>query len=360
MKHWIDAVRGVLRRPEVRLVVAFSGLALATRIVTYGWGVTLVGTALFSFMLWELFVEWRRFLPPFRRMMLKRVMRIMKALRPLRKLPPDVPVLYGAVMMYMIARLILATLHWMPLFGSMYEMFCIGVVTSIAALRHAHLILARIAKWSWGKTLGKALYALSTAVCIAVGAAQAIRTTRLLTHADAKYFPSFVGLLSSWYVVLNFVRCAAIFLAVCGAILILINLPSLLLRSVRAWFKFLPKERTNTVFIWWRRVRFGRRGDPALQGRYLRDIIELFTPMALLGLATVIVAAPESIAGARATAIILNQTLFAMEYTADGGCPAVGNLPTVHLDRDFVSTGVLVGNRLITMRQECHGPEKAK
>ncbi|AJK50734.1 hypothetical protein BGL_2c26800 [Burkholderia plantarii] len=278
----------------------------------------------------------------------------------LRKLPPDVPVLYGAVMMYLIARLILTTLHWMPWIGSTYEMFCVGVVTSIAALRHAHLILSRIAKWSWGKVLGKTLYAMSTAVCLAVGTSQAIRTTRLLTHADAKYFPSFVGLLSSWYVVLNFVRCAAIFLAVCGAILILINLPSLLLRSVREWFKFIPEEKTDRVFIWWRRVRFGRRGDPVLQGRYLRDVIELFTPAALLGIATVIVAAPESISDAQATGIILNQTLFAMEYTADGGCPAVGNRPTVHLDRDFVSTGVLVGDRLITTRQECHGPEKSK
>ncbi|NHV26844.1 hypothetical protein [Burkholderia sp. D-99] len=362
MQYWIDAARRALRRPGGRLAVSFAGLMIAMKIVTYGWGVRLVGAALFGFILWELYTEWRRFLPAFRRMMVRRTMRIMKALRPLRQLPPDVPVIYGAVMMYMIIRLILIALQLTPPLNTLSEMLFVGVAISIGALRHAHLIVARIAKWSWGKILGKALYAVSTAVCVAVGAAQAIRMTRLLTHADAKYFPSFLGLLSSWYVALNFVRCVAIFLAVCGLVLFLINLPSLFLRSMRAWFAFIPQNRANRVFIWWRRVRFGRSGDPAImQGRYLRDVVELFTPIALLGVAAAIVSAPESIAKAPATDAILNQTLFAMEYTADGGCPAVqGNLPTVHLDRDFVSTGMLVGNRLVTMRQECHASQIAK
>ncbi|NIE57340.1 MULTISPECIES: hypothetical protein [unclassified Burkholderia] len=362
MKYCLDVALEALRRPGVRLAVSFAGLMIAMKIVAYGWGARLTGAALFGFVLWGLYSEWRRFLPAFRRMMVRRTMRIMKALRPLRQLPPDVPVIYGAVMMYMIIRVILVALQLTPPRHSASELFFIGLAISIGALRHAHLIVARIAKWSWGKVLGKALYAVSTAVCVAVGAAQAIRMTRLLTHADAKYFPSFLGLLSSWYVILNFVRCAAIFLAVCGLVLLLINLPSLFLRSMRGWFAHIPQDRANRIFFWWRRVRLGRSGDPAImQGRYLRDVVELFTPIALMVVAAAIISAPESIAKAQATEAILNQALFAMEYTADGGCPAIqGNLPTVHLDRDFVSTGVLVGNRLVTTRQECHASQNAK
>jgi len=131
---------------------------------------------------------------------------------------------------------------------------------------------------------------------------------------------------------------------------------------MRGWFAHIPQGRANRIFIWWRRVRFGRSGDPAImQGRYLRDVVELFTPIALMVVAAAIISAPESIAKAQATEAILNQALFAMEYTADGGCPAIQvNLPTVHLDRDFVSTGVWVGNRLVTTRQECHASQNAK
>lgn len=361
MRQWNEVVCESLRRPGIRLAAGFVGLMIASKMVTYGWGARLLSATLFGAMLWKLFVEWRRFLPAFRKMLLRRVMRVMKSLRPHRQFPPDVPVLYGAVMMYMIVRVMLISQQWAPPLGSLHEMVVIGVVIAIGALRHAHLILTRIAKWSWGKILGKGLYAISTAICVAMGTAEAVRTTRILTHADAKYFPSFLGLLSSWYVVLNFVRCAAIFLVICGVILLLINLPSLFFRTVRAWFTFVPKDGANRMFIWWRRVRFGRHGDPALfQGRYLRDLVELFTPMALIGVAGLIVAAPESIAKAQVTATVLNQTLFVMEYTADGGCPAVGNLPTVHLDRDYVSTGMLVGGRLIATRQECHTSEKTK
>lgn len=283
-------------------------------------------------------------------------MRVMKSLRPLHELPPDVPVIYGGIMMYVIARMAVAPQFSISPLLSTYEMTSVGVAISIGALRHTHLILARIAKWSWSKVLGKTLYIISTTICVAVGAAEATRITRHIVHADAKYFPSFLGLLSSWLVILNFVRCIAIFLVVCGVVLFCINLPSLLLRITNGHTPFFWHNGMYKLFVWWRRVRFGRSPNPALlQDRYLRDIVELLTPMALVGLASLVMATPDSIMSARLTSVALNQAVFNMEYTSDGGCPNVeGDLPTVHLYGDFVSVATLENGRLVTKQQTCH------
>ncbi|WP_207005683.1 hypothetical protein [Trinickia mobilis] len=362
MNRWTEVVLRLLRHQRTRVVVSFAGLIIASKIATYGWGAKLLGAALFIMILWEMSSEWRGYLPAFRRTLFRRMMRIMKALRPLRKLPPEVPVLYGAVMMYMIVRIALASQHWLSPLPSTYETAVIGLAISVGALSHTHSILARVARWSWSKVLGKALYAVATAACVAIGTADATRMTRLLAHADAKYFPSFLGLLSSWYVVLDFVRCIAVFLFACGLILLLINLPSLFLRFARNYVRFLPNTGTNRLFLLWRRMRFGRSTDPALaQGKYIRDVVELFTPLALLILASLVINAPDWIMKAQPTGMILDQTLLAMEYTADGGCPNVlGNLPTVHLDGDFVSVATVVNGRLSTTRQTCHIVQQPK
>jgi hypothetical protein len=235
MNHWIEVVLRLLRRPNARLAVSFAGLVIALKVMSYGWGIRILSATMVLYILWEMSIEWRRLLPAFQLTIFRRSMRVMKALRPLHKLPPEVPVLYGAVMMYMIARVALASQRWISPLPSTYEAAILSLAVLIGALRHTQSILARIAKWSWSKFIGKALYVVATAVCVAMGTADATRTTRLLTHADAKYFPSFLGLLSSWYVVLNFARCIAIFLFACGLVLFLINLPSLFLRFVRGY-----------------------------------------------------------------------------------------------------------------------------
>jgi len=355
MKRLLDLLSAT--QPKAgRLFILIVSLLAAFRLLPSGWAIKGVVALLLVSVLWKIFVEWQSVLPAFYRMVIRRFMRLMRTLRPLHRVPPDVPVFYGLAMMYLTLWVALLILQRSPLVPSTAEMLILGSLISFGALRHSYAMIRTVAKWSWSKSFGKVAYGVVTAICLALAHADATRMTRRLTHADAKYFPSFMGLLSSWYGLLNLVQCAAAIMASCALLLLLTNIPSLFLRNACNQLPFPLHRVGGGLSLWWRRIRFGCSPAPVLTEKpYLRDVVDLLTPLGLVCFAALLSTAPAKIMSAGETKPFLAQLLFRMEYTADGDCPNVkDNMPTVHLDGDFVSVATFAEGKLNAIRMVCH------
>jgi hypothetical protein len=230
-----------------------------------------------------------------------------------------------------------------------------GTLGVLGAFLHAHSVVVKIAKWSWSKAFGKIVYLIVTTVCIAIGHADAVRTTRQLVHADAKYFPSFLGLLSSWYACVNLAIAIAVIIFCYGFVQFVINITSAFLRGIY-WPQLFPGT-TRPLLDRWHRMRFNLDVKAQLAARegHLRGFTNLFTPIVLMSAAPMLAQVPGAVMKAPLTQSILEAVVFKMEYTSDDECPNVpADRPTVHVDGDFVSAATFVNGRLATTRLTCH------
>ncbi|WP_144113006.1 hypothetical protein [Paraburkholderia sp. BCC1886] len=237
------------------------------------------------------------------------------------------------------------------------EITTVATAAAFGACRHGYATFKTIARWWWSKALGKILYLSATAFCVWLGHADATRITRSLAHADAKYFPSFVGLLSSCCFCLRFMQCVAALVFLCALAQFSLNFPRLVLRNTGNSFSWWRAGGPGKLHRWWRRIRDGSNvvsNRNIIAGPRLRELSELFTPIALLIVSVTLVVAPQELMNGSVAHDSLMRILAAMEYTADGSCTDIpDDIPTVHVDEGYVSVVKQVNGEPRFTRQVC-------
>lgn len=170
-----------------------------------------------------------------------------------------------------------------------------------------------------------------------LGRSDACEVVRELTHADAKYFPTFVGLMSSLYVFLRMMQFGMLLVSVCAMLLLIAVMPRLILGVVRGHFRGLRTGlftssvggSTNGVQVQSNRSEY----QPMLP-----ELIALLTPIGLSVVALHLFSLPDSGMNLLKTYNVPAQILVATEYVADGDCSNIAaDEKTVHLGDALVS-----------------------
>lgn len=270
----------------------------------------------------NLFRELKTYVRPTRTLYAIYRIRTQRFLKRVKRVPPDVPFLYGIVLM-------LAT-GWMALIAfraSGTPMTSFGLVLAgmigIASLRHVSTAVGTLVKLTWSRTIGKIAYAGALSIAYCIGRGDAIATARELTHADAKYFPTFVGVMSGPYTIFRMLQFASLLMVVC-AVLVLFA----------AWPRVIGRMLAGVAPV---RVLLRRRdaGEPE---PVLPDAISFFTPIGLMFIAVGLAMLPEPAISTLRRYEVPAHVLAHTEYVDDGACK---NIPvgvrTQHLSDGLVS-----------------------
>jgi hypothetical protein len=287
-------------------------------------------------LLSKLFDEWKVYIRPFRKLTGINRIRARRALKRLRRVPPDVPLLYGSVAMLVLVWMG-ASVFFKPLASAMSVVHVIIIVVSVGAIRHGFSTIKTVAKWTWSRAIGKVLYAGAFSIALWLGRSDASEVVRELTHADAKYFPAFVGLMSSLYLFFRMMQFGMLLVSVCAMLLLIAIMPRLIFGVVRGNFRGLRAG----LFM------SSDNGSPngsqvqSQTSEYqqtLPELISLLTPIGLSVVALQLYSLPDWGMSMLQNYNVPARILVATEYVADGDCSNVAaNVKTAHLGDSLVS-----------------------
>jgi hypothetical protein len=270
----------------------------------------------------NLFRELKTYVRPTRTLYAIYGIRSQRFLKRMKRVPPDVPFLYGIALM-------LAT-GWMALMafqasGTPMTSFgvVVGAMIAIASLRHVSTAVRTLVKLTWSRTIGKIVYAGALSIAYCVGRGDAIAMARELTHADAKYFPTFVGVMSGPYTILRMLQFASLLMVVC-AVLVLFA----------AWPRMIGRMLAGVVPL----RDLLRRRDAGKAEPILPDAISFFTPIGLVFIAAGLAMLPEPAISMLRRYEVPAHVLARTEYVDDGACKNIpAGVRTQHLSDGLVS-----------------------
>jgi hypothetical protein len=335
LQRWKDILISMFVDIRVRGVAILLSAVFLVRLFPVT-GPKVLAVLLLVPLLSKLFDEWRVYIRPFRKLMGINRIRAGRALKRFRRVPPDVPLLYGAVAMLMLVWMGVSVFY-RPLAGKVSMANAMAVVVSVGAIRHGFSAIKTVAKWAWGRAVGKVLYVGAFSMALWLGRSDACEVVRELTHADAKYYPTFVGLMSSLYVLLRMMQFGTLLVSVCAMLLLIAVMPRLILGVVRGHFQ---GARTR-LFTWSVAGSTNRAQVQNNRDEYqpmLPELIALLTPIGLSVVALQLYSLPDWGVSLMKAYNVPARILVATEYVADGDCSNVAaDEKTVHLGDALVS-----------------------
>lgn len=309
------AVRGI-----VFVVFAFAVIRIFP-----AYGAKVVGAALVALFGAKLFSEWKTYLRPTRTLYSIHWMRTRRFLKRLGRVPPDVPLLYGVVLMFALAWIIVLAFKRPGTVALPFENV-LEWVLALGALRHGSFALRTIVRLTWSKTIGKVGWAAVLSVSIWLGRSDAAAAAREITHADAKYFPTFVGVMSGAYATFRVFQFCSLLLLVCAMLMFFASCPRILMKMWR-----------NA----WRPGNFGLERNGARDVLTMPDAIAFFTPVGLVVVAQFLLTFPAAGVGFLQLYSLPAVVLAHTEYVDDKACK---NLP------DVTKTQYIGGNRVSVLK----------
>jgi hypothetical protein len=298
-------------------------------------GIKVVSAMFVLYFATNLYVEWREYFRPTRTLYAIHIIRTKRFLKRLRRTPPDVPFIYGFAFMLMLIWIALASFIKPGAFVvpvvSVFQ-WTVGV----GSLRQGSVAIRTVAKLTWSRVSGKAIYGGALFIAIWLGRGDAAATVRELTHADAKYFPTFIGVMAGPYAVLHMMQLGSILIIFCALLLFLASWPRMISRTYQSV------------------KRHWDSGAGAGRSEMLSDAMTFFTPIGLMVVGVKLVTLPAlgitEIKKYDIPAFILAKT----EYVADGACANLpANVETQHLSNDRVSVLGASGSALTFSKTIC-------
>ena len=281
-----------------------------------------IGAGLMLLFAINLYREWRTYVRPTRTLYVIYGIRTQRFLKRMKRVPPDVPFLYGIALMlatvWMVLMVFQASGVPMTSFGMVF-----GGMIAIAALRQVSTAIRTIVKLTWSRTIGKIAYAGALSIAYCIGHGDAIATARELTHADAKYFPTFVGVMSGPYTIFRMLQFASLLMAGCAVLALLATWPRAIGRMLRDSAPVRVLSRPRNV----------RKEEPILP-----DAIPFFTPVGLVFIAIGLAKLPEPAISMLQRYELPAHVLARTEYVDDGACKNIpAGVRTQHLGDGLVS-----------------------
>ncbi|AFQ49807.1 hypothetical protein [Burkholderia cepacia] len=306
------------RSPIVRSAVLLVGLFVMLPLLKYQLVSRLLAGAISATMLYGIFREWITVLRPFRTWLIRRTVRVMRKLRPIAKLPPDVTMTYGLVAM----MLLLSGILWIVLNVTWIGRLAIPVfvLLAYAAARHTYHVLRLIARWTWSKALGKGAYLAVASVALWLARSDAEKLVLTLTHETADHFSSFTGLSASAFFALRLVQAAGIVLLVFLAFQFVLLMVGLLIQLSANHVRVFSREGVERMTVTWRRLRLGLKKWEVDDRERLRQMIAMLAPIGLVFWAVPLLMGPTYLVGSVETRTLLSNVLVRTTYSATGAC----------------------------------------
>lgn len=270
----------------------------------------------------NLYREWKTYVRPTRTLYAIYVIRTQRFLKRMKRVPPDVPFLYGIALMLATVWIALMVFQAngapMSSFGMVF-----GVMIAVAALRQVSTAIRTLVKLTWSRTIGKIAYAGALSIAYWIGRGDAIVTARELTHADAKYFPTFVGVMSGPYTIFRMLQFASLLMVVCAVLTLLATWPRAIGRMSRGFAPARVLSRPRNV----------GKAEPILP-----DAIPFLTPVGLVFIAIGLAKLPEPAISMLQRYELPAYVLARTEYVDDGACKNIPpGVQTQHLGDGLVS-----------------------
>ncbi len=291
-------------------------------------------------------------LRPFRTWLIRRTVRVMRNLRPIAKLPPDVTVAYGLVAM----MLLLSGMLWILLDAMWIGRFSIPVflLLAYAAARHVYHVLRLIARWTWSKMLGKGAYLAVASAALWLAHSDAERLVLALTHETAEHFSSFIGLASSAFFVLYLVQGAGIALVVFLVFQFVFLIGSMLIQATANHARITSKGGVERMIVIWKRLRFGLKRWEVDRTERLRQVIGMLAPMGLVFWAVPLAMGPAVLIRSIETQTLFSHVLVTMTYSAAGTCHGENRAGLfTRIGDDRVSEALKNGDRYVFRTVSC-------
>jgi hypothetical protein len=297
-----------------------------------------IGAGLMLLFAINLYREWKTHVRPTRTLYAIYGIRTRRFLKRMKRVPPDVPFLYGIALMF-------ATV-WMALMAFQVggaPMISFGMVLggmiAVATLRQVSTAIRTLVKVTWSRTIGKITYAGALSIAYCIGRGDAIAAARELTHADAKYFPTFVGVMSGPYTILRMLQFASLLMAVCAVLTLLAAWPRAIGRMLRNFAPFGVLSRSRHV----------GKTEPILP-----DAIPFFTPVGLMLIAVGLAKLPEPAISMLQRYELPALVLASTEYVDDGACKNIpAGVRTQHLGDGLVSVLKYDGQTPVFSQASC-------
>lgn len=281
-----------------------------------------LGTGLMLLFAIGLYREWKAYVRPTRTLYAIYCIRAQRFLKRMKRVPPDVPFLYGIALMAATVWLVLMVFRASGAPMNSFGMVLGGTI-SIAALRQVSTAIRTLVKVTWSRTIGKIVYAGALSMAYCIGRGDAIATARELTHADAKYFPTFIGVMSGPYTIFRMLQFASLLMVACAVLALLAAWPRAIGRILRDFAPFRVLSRPRKVGT----------AEPILV-----DAIPFFTPIGLVFVAVGLAKLPEPAISMLQRYELPAQVLAQTEYVADGACKNIpAGVRTQHLGDGLVS-----------------------
>lgn len=289
--------------------------------------------------------EWIPLLGPFRRWLVRRLVRVMRALRPIGKLPADVPVAYGMVGLISIALTFVNWVLGIEIEGSDYIAAATIALLAYAVARHAYHVLRLIAGWTWSKVLWKAIYLAVASVALWLSRADAAKVILLLTNETPEHFSNFAGMLASGFFVLRLIQALAFVLFAFSMLQFAFLLFNMLTQHLAINFSILSKTHVERLACFWRRLRTGEKSKVPAKAEWLRDCIAMLAPIGLLIWALLLLFGPALLMRNPSTTALLSNLLVRIEYSHAGACHGISSQGLfARVNDDRVSQAVKEGD----------------
>ncbi|WP_124485220.1 MULTISPECIES: hypothetical protein [unclassified Burkholderia] len=306
------------RSPLVRSAAVLAGLFVILQLLRFQLVIRLVVGAISATMLYGILREWIPMLRPFRTWLIRRTVRVMRKLRPIAKLPPDVTVAYGLVAM----MLLLSGILWIGLDMPRIGRFSIPVflLLAYAAARHIYHVLSLVARWTWSKVLGKGAYLAVASIALWLAHSDAERLVLTLTHETADHFSSFTGLSASVFFALRLVQAAGLMLVAFFVFQLVFLVGSMIIQHAANQVRIFSTHGAERMTVTWRRLRFGLKKTEPDGRKRLRQVIAMLAPCGMVFWAIALLMGPTYLIGSIETRTLFSHVLVRTTYSAASAC----------------------------------------
>lgn len=306
------------RSPIVRSAALLAGLIVMLPLIRFQFVIRLLVGAMSATMLYRILREWIPMLRPFRTWLIRRTVRVMRKLRPIAELPPDVNVAYGLVAMLSL----LCGVLWIGLDMMWIGRFSILVflLLAYAAARHIFHVLLLLARWTWSKVLGKGAYLAVASVALWLAHSDAEKLVLALTHETVDHFSSFVGLSASVFFVLHLVQAAGLVLVAFFVFQMVFLIGSMIVQHAAIQVRIFSTDGAERMTVAWKRLRFGLKKNERDSRERLRQVITTLAPIGLVIWAVPLLIGPTYLIGSSETRTLFSHVLVRTTYSAAGAC----------------------------------------
>ncbi|UEP24363.1 hypothetical protein LL999_17090 [Burkholderia ambifaria] len=306
------------RSPIVGRAAVLAGLFAMLPLLKFELARELLIGAISATMLYGILREWILELRPFRTWLIRRTVRVMRKLRPIAKLPPDVTVAYGFVAM----MVLLCGIFWVAPNATWIHRFSrlVFLLLAYAAARHLYHVLHLVARWTWSKALGKGAYLAVASVALWLARSDAEKLVLTLTHETADHFSNFTGLSASAFFALRLVQAAGIALGVFLVFQFFFLMGSMLIQVSANHVRVFSKEGVERMTVTWRRLRFGLKKCERDSRERLRQVIAMLAPIGLVFWAVLLLMGPAYLIGSIETRTLFSHALVKTTYSEAGAC----------------------------------------